>query len=131
VRESIGESSHAPTSGRRPRILHGMRSLQTRLSIRCEPGTLSVRGVSSPASSDARAPQTPTAKPAEGDRNRWLRSRHRNSYVPPLQVVEWMRSAYYEDFGAGVLDKTYLIAFSVVTLFAGLALERLVRGKAI
>ena len=29
VRESIGESSHAPTSGRRPRILHGMRSLQT------------------------------------------------------------------------------------------------------
>jgi len=51
------------------------------------------------------------------------------SYLPTLQGVEWMRSAYYEGFGANVLDKTYLVTFGLVTLFAGLALERLVRGK--
>jgi capsular polysaccharide transport system permease protein len=51
------------------------------------------------------------------------------SYLPPLHGVEWMRSAYYEGYGADILDKTYLIAFSMVTLFVGLALERLMRGK--
>ena len=51
------------------------------------------------------------------------------SYLPTLQGVEWMRSAYYEGYGASMLDKPYLIAFGVVTLFIGLALERLVRGK--
>jgi capsular polysaccharide transport system permease protein len=51
------------------------------------------------------------------------------SYLPYLQGVEWMRSAYYEGFGAGVLDKTYMISFTVILLFVGLALERLVRGK--
>jgi capsular polysaccharide transport system permease protein len=40
-----------------------------------------------------------------------------------------MRSAYYEGLGANILDKPYLIYFSVVTLFIGLVLERLVRGK--
>jgi capsular polysaccharide transport system permease protein len=53
------------------------------------------------------------------------------SYVPTLQGVEWMRSAYYEGYGASMLDKPYLIAFGVVTLFIGLILERLVRGKII
>jgi capsular polysaccharide transport system permease protein len=51
------------------------------------------------------------------------------SYLPPLQGVEWMRSAYYEGYGASILDKTYLISFAMVTLFVGLALEPLVRGK--
>ena len=51
------------------------------------------------------------------------------SYLPPLQGVEWMRSAYYEGYGAIILDKPYLISFAIVTLFIGLALERLVRGK--
>jgi capsular polysaccharide transport system permease protein len=51
------------------------------------------------------------------------------SYMPPLQGVEWMRSAYYEGYGAGILDKTYLIAFTMIILFIGLALERLVRGR--
>jgi capsular polysaccharide transport system permease protein len=50
------------------------------------------------------------------------------SYLPYLQGVEWMRSAYYEGFGVGVLDKTYMISISVVILFVGLALERLLRG---
>ena len=56
--------SHAPTSGRRPRILHGMRSLQTRLSIRCEPGALSVRTISSPASSAPRDGNNPAGPKA-------------------------------------------------------------------
>jgi capsular polysaccharide transport system permease protein len=51
------------------------------------------------------------------------------SFFPPLQGVEWMRSAYYEGYGAAILDKSYLISFAIVTLFVGLALERLVRGK--
>jgi capsular polysaccharide transport system permease protein len=51
------------------------------------------------------------------------------SYLPYLQGVEWMRSAYYDGFGAAVLDKTYMVSFSVVLLFVGLALERLMRGK--
>jgi capsular polysaccharide transport system permease protein len=51
------------------------------------------------------------------------------SFFPPLQGVEWMRSAYYEGYGATILDKTYLISSALVTLFIGLALERLVRGK--
>ena len=38
-----------------------------------------------------------------------------------------MRSAYYQDYGATILDKTYLISFALVTLFIGLVLERLVR----
>jgi capsular polysaccharide transport system permease protein len=51
------------------------------------------------------------------------------SYLPTVQGLEWMRSAYYEGYGATMLDKTYLISFSIVTLFFGLVLERLMRGK--
>jgi capsular polysaccharide transport system permease protein len=51
------------------------------------------------------------------------------SYLPVLQGVEWMRSAYYEGFGAGILDRSYLVSFGVVSLFIGLALERLVRVR--
>jgi capsular polysaccharide transport system permease protein len=51
------------------------------------------------------------------------------SYLPTLQGVEWMRSAYYEGYGAMILDRTYMISFAAVTLFTGLALERLVRGR--
>ncbi len=51
------------------------------------------------------------------------------SYLPWLQGVEWMRSAYYDGYGNGILDKSYLTIFSAVTLCLGLVLERLVRGK--
>jgi capsular polysaccharide transport system permease protein len=51
------------------------------------------------------------------------------SYLPWLQGVEWMRSAYYEGYGGDILDKTYLVSFGVVSLFLGLVTERLVRGK--
>jgi capsular polysaccharide transport system permease protein len=51
------------------------------------------------------------------------------SYLPPLQGVEWMRSAYYEGYGSSILDRQYMISFATVTLFVGIAVERLVRGK--
>ena len=51
------------------------------------------------------------------------------AYLPTLQGVEWMRSAYYEGYGGSILDKTYLISFGVVSLFIGLAMERMLRGK--
>ena len=51
------------------------------------------------------------------------------SYLPWLQGVEWMRSAYYEGLGVNILDKPYLITFGFVTLALGLGLERLLRGK--
>jgi len=51
------------------------------------------------------------------------------AYLPTLQGVEWMRSAYYEGYGSSILDKTYMISFGGVSLCIGLALERLLRGK--
>jgi capsular polysaccharide transport system permease protein len=51
------------------------------------------------------------------------------SYLPYVQGVEWMRSAYYDSYGAGILDKSYMLSFAAITLFAGLAIERLVRGR--
>jgi capsular polysaccharide transport system permease protein len=51
------------------------------------------------------------------------------SYLPWVQGVEWMRSAYYDGYGSSILDRPYLVSFAAVTLFFGLALERLARGK--
>lgn len=51
------------------------------------------------------------------------------SFNPALQCVEWMRSAFYEGYGASLLDKTYLIRWGVLSVLAGLLLERMVRGK--
>jgi capsular polysaccharide transport system permease protein len=50
------------------------------------------------------------------------------AYNPILQAIEWMRSAYYEGYGAIVLDRTYALSFGVITLFLGLLLERAMRG---
>jgi capsular polysaccharide transport system permease protein len=51
------------------------------------------------------------------------------SYLPWVQGVEWMRSAYYDGYGSSILDRPYLVSFAAITLFLGLALERMVRGK--
>jgi capsular polysaccharide transport system permease protein len=51
------------------------------------------------------------------------------SYLPWLQGVEWTRSAYYEGYGTNILDKGYLLSWAVGSIFVGLALERLFRGK--
>jgi len=51
------------------------------------------------------------------------------SFNPVLQAIEWMRSAYYEGYGATVLDRRYMITFALMCLSLGLLLERLVRGR--
>lgn len=49
------------------------------------------------------------------------------SYNPLLQCIEWLRVAYYSDYPTNVLDKTYVIAFSMASLTLGLLLEKLFR----
>ena len=56
-------------------------------------------------------------------------ARNALSYLPWVQGVEWMRSAYYDGYGSTFLDRPYLIAFAAVALFIGLSLERIARGK--
>ncbi len=51
------------------------------------------------------------------------------SYNPALQGVEWMRSAYYEGYGSGVLDKTYMLIFALCAVIGGFVLERTTRGQ--
>ena len=55
--------------------------------------------------------------------------RHVLSYIPPLQGVQWTRSAYYEGFGSSTLSKSYLISCGIMCLFFGLCAERYIRGK--
>jgi len=50
------------------------------------------------------------------------------AYLPVVQLVEWMRSAYYEGYGEMMLDRTYTIVFGLASIFVGLGLERLMRG---
>lgn len=51
------------------------------------------------------------------------------SFNPLLQIVEWLRSAYYEGYGDAILDRYYAVGFSVVLLFVGLVTERVFRGR--
>jgi capsular polysaccharide transport system permease protein len=51
------------------------------------------------------------------------------SFNPVLHAVAWMRSAYYEGYGTILLDKGYLLAWGIFTIFGGFALERLIRGR--
>jgi len=51
------------------------------------------------------------------------------SFNPVLQVIEWMRTAYYNGYHSTVLDKTYVLAWCLCTVAGGLILERLIRGK--
>ncbi|MGE6743751.1 ABC transporter permease [Allorhizobium pseudoryzae] len=51
------------------------------------------------------------------------------SYNPVVHAVEWMRVAYYPTYSTKILDKQYLIGFGLTSLFLGLLMERLFRGK--
>ncbi|WP_234905976.1 ABC transporter permease [Affinirhizobium pseudoryzae] len=51
------------------------------------------------------------------------------SYNPVVHAVEWMRVAYYPTYSTKILDKEYLIGFGMTSLFLGLLLERVLRGK--
>ncbi|HWL05935.1 MAG TPA: ABC transporter permease [Xanthobacteraceae bacterium] len=50
-------------------------------------------------------------------------------FNPMLHAVEWLRSAYYDGYGYGLLDKGYLLGFATAVLFIAMLLERLVRGR--
>ena len=50
------------------------------------------------------------------------------AYHPVLQVIEWMRSAYYQGYGDLVLDRQYVIEVGIGAVFLGLLLERGMRG---
>jgi capsular polysaccharide transport system permease protein len=50
-------------------------------------------------------------------------------FNPLLHCVEWLRSAYYEDYGGNLLSKSYVIIYSTFLLFSGLLGERFIRGK--
>ncbi|ARN81088.1 ABC transporter permease [Methylocystis bryophila] len=50
------------------------------------------------------------------------------SYHPVLQLVEWMRSAYYEGYGEGLLDRRYVLGVAIGSIFLGLVIERATRG---
>ncbi len=55
-------------------------------------------------------------------------ARYLLSFLPTLQIVEWMRSAYYEGYGSSILDRGYTVSFGVVATFLGLLAERGMRG---
>lgn len=48
---------------------------------------------------------------------------------PMLHAVEWLRSAYYEGYGHGMLNPAYLLSYCTALIFIGLAAERGVRGR--
>lgn len=50
-------------------------------------------------------------------------------YNPLLHCVEWMRSAYYDGYGYGLLDRGYLVSFSTFVIALSLVVERAVRGR--
>jgi len=51
------------------------------------------------------------------------------SFNPLFHAVEWMRSAYYDGYSSLILDKGYLLAWGIGTIFGGLLLERLIRVR--
>jgi capsular polysaccharide transport system permease protein len=55
--------------------------------------------------------------------------RYALSFSPLVHGIEWLRSAYYEGYGDGYLDKGYLLGWGISTVCLGLVLERLVRGR--
>ncbi|AVA25745.1 capsular biosynthesis protein [Rhizobium sp. NXC24] len=46
------------------------------------------------------------------------------SYNPVVQCVEWMRTAYFENYSDRLVDKEYLLGFGIASLFVGLVAER-------
>jgi capsular polysaccharide transport system permease protein len=49
------------------------------------------------------------------------------AWVPTVHAVEWVRTAYYPDYPAQILDKMYLLEYGLTCLCLGLAIERFFR----
>jgi capsular polysaccharide transport system permease protein len=50
-------------------------------------------------------------------------------YQPFLQVVDWMREAYFGEYTSAVLDRSYAVRWALGATFAGLLIERATRGR--
>ena len=50
-------------------------------------------------------------------------------FNPLFQLVEWLRSAYYDGYGAASLSKIYVLGFALVCLFLGMLGEKIFRGR--
>ena len=50
-------------------------------------------------------------------------------FNPLVHSVEWLRSAYYDAYGEGILCRGYLIGYATMLLFIGLIAERAARGR--
>ncbi|MDF7826605.1 ABC transporter permease [Pontiellaceae bacterium B12227] len=48
---------------------------------------------------------------------------------PVLHLIEWIRMGYYSNYNSTVLDKGYLVSFSLLMLLIGLIGERLTRKQ--
>ena len=46
------------------------------------------------------------------------------AWNPLLHAIDWFRSSFFREYEPHWLDRSYLLAFAVVTLLAGLGLER-------
>lgn len=51
------------------------------------------------------------------------------AYNPLLNIVEWLRSAYYASYDSEAVNKTLVLALASVSLVLGLIGERILRGK--
>jgi capsular polysaccharide transport system permease protein len=49
------------------------------------------------------------------------------TWNPLFHCVEWLRSSYYDGYGNDLMDRGYLMIFSIICLFFGLLLERALR----
>ncbi|PPD14886.1 MAG: hypothetical protein CTY25_08820 [Methylobacterium sp.] len=50
-------------------------------------------------------------------------------FQPVVHLVEWMREAYYPGYNSPVLDKQFVIGYSLLLITMGLAIERFARGR--
>ena len=50
-------------------------------------------------------------------------------FNPLMHSVEWLRSAYYDGYGYGLLDRAYLIGYATVILVWAMTIERAIRGR--
>lgn len=49
------------------------------------------------------------------------------SFNPLLNCTEWLRAGYYSDYPTAMIDKTYVVSFSLTCLTLGLLLNKLLR----
>jgi capsular polysaccharide transport system permease protein len=50
-------------------------------------------------------------------------------FHPIVHSIEWARTAWYESYSSQILHREYIVAFSIVTVFIGLTVERFLRGR--